>query len=261
MLNRIFVREQCDEEYSVVNNRFKIGVTGMESAVGKSFIATSLAKELSRDKEKHIAYVEISGTNKLTFLYDSLGMDKRFAGRVFYDFYSEIAEGRSIAGLINLDERINWALCVPQNNKKIKEKKLEAIEFCRLINNVTADIIICDISQCDGFEQILKEMDVIIFVIDPLPSKLIAAYDQLCLMKKGQLEGRNTIWVVNKYNDGINKREFYDFIRIKRFVKVPVVLQEQIYLAEYNCKLPYSLKLIAESLAQPIRQIIQLLNI
>nr|WP_315023317.1 hypothetical protein [uncultured Aminipila sp.] len=260
MLNRIFVREQCDEEYCVVNNRFKIGVTGMESAVGKSFIATALAKELSRDKEKHIAYVEISGINKLTFLYDSLGMDKRFAGRTFHDFYTEIAEGRSIAGLINLDERINWALCVPQNNEKIKKRKLETIELCRLINNVTADSIICDIGQCDGVEQILKEMDVIVFVIDPLPSKLIAAYNQLCHMKKYQLEGQTIIWVVNKYNDGINKREFYDFIKIKHFIKVPVVSQAQIYLAEYNCKLPYSIKSIAESLTEPVRQIIQLLK-
>lgn len=260
MLNRIFVREQCDEEYCIVNNRFKIGVTGMESAVGKSFIATALAKELSKDKEKHIAYVEISSINKLTFLYDSLGMDKRFAGRTFYDFYTEIADGRSIAGLINLDERINWALCVPPNNKKIKDKKLETIEFCRLINNVTADSIICDIGQCDGFEQILKEMNVIVFVIDPLPSKLIAAYDQLCHMKKCQLEGQTTIWVVNKYNDGINKRELYDFMKIKHFIKVPVVPQEQIYLAEYNCKLPYSVKLIAEALTEPVRQIIQLLK-
>lgn len=261
MLNRIFVREQCDEEYCVVKNRFKIGVTGMGAVVGTSFIATALAKELSKNKEKHIAYVEINGMNKMTCLYDSLGMDKRFAGRMFYDFYTEICYGKSIAGLINLDERINWALCVPQNNKHTQGKRLETIETCRLINNITADNVICDITQCVESEEIFKEMDVLVFVIDPLPSKLIASYNQLCYMKKCQMEGKKIIWVVNKYNDGINKREFYDFMKIKHFVKIPLVTQEQLYLAEYNCKIPYSMKLISESVTEPIRQIIHLFGI
>lgn len=261
MLNRIFVREQCDEEYCVVYNRFKIGVVGMGEAVGTSFIATALAKELSKDKEKHMAFVEINGMNKMTFLYDSLGMDKRFAGRTFYDFYTEITYGKSIAGLINLDERINWALYVPQKNKETQGRKLATIEICRLINNIAADTIICDITQDTEFEEIFKEMDVLIFVIDPLPSKLIASYNQLCYMKKMQLEGKKIIWVINKYNDGINTREFYDFIKIKHYVKVPFVSQEQIYLAEYNCKIPYCMKSIAESVTEPIRQVIGLFGI
>lgn len=260
MLNRIFVREQCDEEYCMVNNRFKIGVVGMGVAAGTSFIATAIAKELSRDKEKHVAYVEINCNNEKTFLYDSLGMDKRFAGRSYYDFYTEIAEGKNISGFMNLDEHINWALTVPQNTNETQQKPLEIIELCRLINNIAGDSVVCDISQSVGFEQILMEMAVIVFVIDPLPSKLIKSYEEFCYIKKCQLLGQKIIWVVNKYNDGINKREFYDFMKLKHFIKLPIVPQEEIYLAEYNCRIPYSSKPVNTMINEPVRQILHLFN-
>lgn len=260
MLNRSFVREQCNDEYCVVNYRFKIGVIGMGNAVGTSFVATSIAKELSKEKEKHIAFVEVNYNKEKTLLYDSLGMDKRFAGRIFYNFYNEVSMGRNINSLVNLDERINWALWLPESNKLSHERMLETIENCRLINNIVGDIVVCDISKGDGVEEILKEMDVIIFVIDPLPSKLIKEYEILCFIKKCQLLGKKIVWVVNKYNDGINKREFYDFMRIKHFIKIPMVSSSDMYLAEYNCKLPYTMKSVNSSIKGNIQQIIHLFN-
>lgn len=260
MLNRIFVREQSDGEYCIRNKKFKIGVIGMSASVGTSFIASSIAKELSNEKEKNIAYVEVNYSDEKTFLYDSLGMDKRFAGKNYYDFYEDIAEGKNIVGLINLDERINWALYLPESKKKTNIKELEAIELCRLINNIAGDYIVCDINKGKKFEEILKEMDVIVFVIDPLPSKLIKGYELFCYIKKCQLVGQKIIWVVNKYNEGINKREFYDFMRMKHFIKIPIIPQEDIYLSEYNCKIPYSLKAINTSIKDNILQILHQFN-
>lgn len=259
-MNRIFVREQYDEEYCSVKSRFKIGVMGMGQAVGTSFVATAIAKELSKEKDKHIAYLEVNRNIDKTFLYDSLGMDKRFAGRNFFDFYTETAQGKSITGMVNLDEHINWALCIPENVMTTGKRVLENIELCRMINNIEGNYIICDITSCDKLEQILKEMDVIVFVIDPIPSKLIKAYESLCLIKKCQLSGQKIVWAVNKYNAGINKREFSDFVKLKQFIKIPLIPQEEIYLAEYNCRLPYSVKSVKALLNEPIRQILHIID-
>ncbi|QAT42583.1 hypothetical protein [Aminipila luticellarii] len=255
-MNRIFVREQEEEEYRTVKSRCKIGVMGMGNGVGTSFLATAMAKELAKERKRYVTYLEINRNENKTFLYDSLGMDKRFAGRTFVDFYDETTKGKSIAGMVNLDERINWALCVPDQKAAIPKKSLEPIELCRMINNITGDHILCDITWCNGLEQILKEMDVLIFVMDPMPSKLIKEYENLCFMKRCQLSGQKIIWVVNKYNGGVNKREFYDFVRVKQFIKVPFILPEEMYLAEYNCRIPYSLKSVNAVLNQPIRQIL-----
>lgn len=260
MLNRIFVRENCDDEYNMVKSRFKIGVVGLGEGVGTSLVSTSLAKELSKDKEKHVAFVEISNSREKSFIYDSIGIDKRFGGRTFFDFYEEIAEGKSITGVLNLDERINWALCVPENSNMKKKKSPEVLQLYRLINNIKADIVICDITYDEKTEELFSDMEVIVGVIDPLPAKLINNYDLLCKIKKYQLSGQKVIWVINKYNDGINKREFSQFVKLGQSIKIPMLPASEIYSCEYNCRLPYCAKPINLLINEPIKEILHLLN-
>lgn len=269
MLDRIFVREDKDDEYTAVHNRFKVGVLGMGTGTGVSLIATALARELA-GKEK-TAYVEIAETEKKGFLYDSLGMDKRFAGRQFHDFHFEIQQGVTIRNFVNPDEGINWALLIPKTNSRGMfqdnenringGKGMAAVEMCSLVNNIAARTVVSDITA-EGYalENVLKEMDELIFVIDPLPSKLIGNYEKLCLMKEQQMKGKNVIWVVNKYNEGVNKREFNDFVRLKQLIKIPVIPQEYLYEAEYNCRIPYTLKNIKNIMESPLKEVIHKLN-
>lgn len=256
-MNRIFVREQTEELYRSKQNRHKIGIMGMSKSVGTSFIASSLAKHLSREKDKNIAFVEVNMENwNNHFIYDSLGMDKRFAGRIFHDFYNQTKEGFPIGGLVNLDEKINWVLRIPpgQNQNK-KEVKMEPIDMCRIINNIAADIIICDITGTFDVEEVIREMDIILFIIDPLPSRLISGYSLLCEMKNRELKGQNVIWIINKFNEGINKRELISFVKLKSYFTIPMIQQEFFYLAEYNCRIPYTVKSIAEELQEPLDEI------
>ncbi len=204
------------------------------------------------------------------YLFDSLGMDKRFAGRTFFNLYKEVAEGRNISNLINLDERINWALQIPKTMGSCKDKPLERIELenielenivlCRLVNNIAADIVICDISIGENREELLKDVDYIVCVIDPLPSKVINGYDEICKIKRYSLMEHKVLWVVNKYNEGINMKEFNEFIKIKNYIKIPAIPITEFYSAEYNCKLPYSIKSVNSMLKPHIQKIIHQLN-
>ncbi|MBN7772879.1 hypothetical protein [Clostridium aminobutyricum] len=256
-MNRIFVREEAEELYAAKKSRQKIGIVGMSAGAGTSFISSSLAKHLSKEKGQRVAFVEAcTDSSSERYIYDSLGMDKRFAGRAFYDFYHEMKEGRSVSGLVNLDEKINWALRVPSMTGQYRDNiKIEPIEMCRIINNITADIIVCDLTTSHDTEEIIREMDLIIFVIDPLPSKLISGYPSLCQMKNLEMKGQKIIWLVNKYNEGVNKREFNTFIKVKNYIIVPMVQQQSFYLAEYNCRIPYSVKSIAEVMTEPLEKI------
>lgn len=245
MLNRLFVREENEIEYTLKKTRIKVGVMGNAPMAGTSFVATAIASEISAMKGRRVAYVEIKEEERKPLLFDSLGMDKRFAGRTFHDFYEEARLGKRISGLLNLDERINWALNIPDS---IKDRDTghtqDAALLSGIINNIAADVVVCDITYGMETEKIMSEMDIIIFIIDPLPSKLLCGYDVICRIKKYQNEGGNVVWLLNKYNNGISRKELEDFLRQKEDFKLPVLPAEDIYSAEYNCRIPYSMKQI-----------------
>lgn len=265
-MNRIFVREREDFEYSLKSDKTKIGIVGMSRGAGASFIATSVAKELSLLKKKRIAFVEGCKNvdeNRGAHLYDSLGMDRRFVGRTFTDFYDEVKRGMSINGRINLDEGINWVLYVPQSigeHDCEQNEELTNLKFASLINNVVADVVICDLNEYAKDNDILMEMDFILFVIDPLPSKLISGYTSLCRIKKLILENKKVVFLLNKDNEGINRGELLDFIRINPKISIPLLGQEKIYTAEYNCKIPYTQKELNVLIKPQIKEIIDLLE-
>lgn len=244
MLNRIFVRESEELEYVKKKDRVKIGVVGMAQGVGASFVGISLAKELSKDKDNSVAYVEGMRTeDERAELYDSLGMDKRFLGKTYFDFFDAVDKGIVISDKINLDERINWALKIPSKLLKNKDGEsveiISSIKFISIVNNISANVVVCDLNEYAKDEDVLAEMDVVVFVIDPLPSRLICGYEKLCYMKKQSIFEKKIIYVLNKNNDGVNRGELYDFLRLKPDIVIPALPSEPIYIAEYNCKIPY----------------------
>jgi len=257
VMNRILLREKIEEEPFEVAEKQKIGVTGMSRGAGTSFAAITLAKALSLDKTKRVTYLEICGANfsNKPLIYDVLGMDKRFEGREFIRFYEEIKQGREIRRRRNLDERINWALMAPEDLKKAV--KLAPLEIVRLVSNISGDIIVCDIGDCDQKEEFLKDMDAILFVIDPMPSMLLAGFSSLQDAKRLEYRGKNVVWVLNKMNAGVNKRELQDFIKVKNTIQFPYIEPEKRYAAEYNCKIPYELREIKAQLLEPMKKICQ----
>ena len=256
-MERIFMREPQDEKYSCVVEKLKIGVIGMSRGSGVTFTATSLAKVLSSTENRKVTLLEICDCffNKKALLYDSIGIDKRFKTREFTRFYSEIRHGESIRGKNNSDERINWGLISPED---IKEKAaLSPIEIVRLINNIQGDLIVCDISECENSEDYLLDMDYVVVVIDPMPSRMIAGYPFIREVKRLEYKGKKVVWLINKFNPGINKRELLNFLKIKEHYKLPFIAAEHFYSAEFNCKTPYEIKGVHDEVKDVMEKIVK----
>jgi len=193
----------------------------------------------------------------MSFVYDAIGVDKRFKTREFVRFYNEVKHGKSIKVQANFDEKVNWALITPED---IKEKiELVPIEIVRLINNVMGDVIVCDISECSSKEDYLLDMDAVVFVIDPMPNAMISGYPFMREVKRLEHNGKKVIWVVNKFNAGINKRDMQNFLKLKEYYKIPAIESSDFYNAQYNCKLPYEMLDIREHTKSTIEQIVKLL--
>lgn len=259
-MNRLFLREKEESFPPLVSERIKIGVGGICHGGGATVVGTTIAKIASKKRKGRIKFLEITdpGWHK-PLVFDSLGMDKRFSGRDFFDFYAAVSEGNPIRGKANVDEGISWALYTQWDLKNaISLNKQEKIY---LINNMSYDTLICDISCAnsnssgtDVWDALAAEMDVLVMVIDPMPSRLLAGFSLLNRAKFLEEKGKEVIWVVNKFNDGIHKRDLFEYLRIKRYTKIPLIGQEKFYTYEYNCRLPYHLKELVLPLSEMIEK-------
>ena len=271
MMNRLFLREEDQNNSFSYYEKEKIGVIGMGNGAGATFIATALAKHLSLDKDKQVAFVDVNFGNNQRMTFDALGMDKRFVEREFHDFFQLADTGAKIKGVYNIDEKINWALQVPLYLRKTNclEGKLNEygeVSLLRVINSISGNMIICDFDvqyqdkNSNSMVEILKDMDVIVLVVDPLPSRMIGGYKVMGIIKMLKMKGKNIITVINKNNTGVIKKELYAFTKLKNPIIIPYVNQELIYAAEYNCKIPYSKKNIIDVIGKEIEKISQNLH-
>lgn len=248
-IHRILSREREPLEDYHAAEKLKVGIVAMSQGAGASFLTTSLARFLANTREHNPAVVELGRHS----IYDSIGMDKRFAGREFLDFYEVLEKGLSIRSKKNMDEGINWALIIPghkENNTSLDQK-------LRIIHGIVGDIILCDFSGCNESDlQLLQHMDQVVFVIDPLPSKILNGYEILEYLTSMTREDKSLIYVINKYNKGVNRRELQGFLKIKKPIYLPMVKHQQIYAAEFMCKIPYSMDDIRNSIKDPLRAIV-----
>ncbi len=249
MLERLYFREKREEAQIFRKERMKIGVAGVCGGVGTSFVACLLAKALSEQKNRKVAFVEAGavagpagGSTSSTCLYHSLGMDRRFDGRVFTDYFRTIATGEPVGDRCNMEERINWALAVPGAPGAWEHRELKAEDYCYLVNNIGGNTVICDLGNLYYQPDLYREMDILIWVLDPLPSRLIAGMERLSLARRLQAEGRRSAFVINRWNDGVNRREFSAFFKEKNRFYLPLISQELIYKGEYNCTIPWGQK-------------------
>ncbi|QOX63300.1 hypothetical protein FRZ06_08035 [Anoxybacterium hadale] len=248
-LKRILSREAEEEERYAAMDKLKIGMIGISGGAGVSFLTGCLARYLANTGKHEPAVVELGmGT-----LFDSYGMDRRFAGRPYFHFYKALEENRAVRGARNMDEGINWILNAPEEEGVLLnfEQKL------RLVCHAKGDIILCDFSGA-GEEDfaLLHSMDQIITVIDPLPSKMLKGYETLCRIRALELRQMEILYVVNKLNRGVNRNQMWDFLKLKDPVVVPMINAESIYAAEYNCKIPFTLNDVKKILKEPFQEIV-----
>lgn len=207
-MDRNLSRETAITEKYFAIEKLKVGVMGISQSAGTSFITGCLARYLANTKKHDPAVVELARGS----LFDSYGMDKRFAGRSYFRFCSALEENRSIRGIRNMDEGINWILRSPHET----EIELSYEQKLQLISHAKGDIILCDLSgeKSQDF-QLLRSMDQIIAVIDPMPSKMLAGYGLLCDLRTFEADGGNIIYVINKFNKGVNRRQMLDFLKLR----------------------------------------------
>ncbi|MFR7989231.1 MAG: hypothetical protein ACLU5F_01405 [Anaerovoracaceae bacterium] len=161
-------------------------------------------------------------------------MDKRFLNRQFIDVYQRIREGRPVRGTKNLEKGINWILPTPQNCEN--EMELSGEEKSRLIQSARGQVCIFDIEAENRWDHLLSVMDMLVVVVDPLPSKLIRSSRRFKLLKQIELAGCPVVWIVNRTNRGISRRQVAGYLKTKEVTWINEFPAEWIYSDEFSCR-------------------------
>ena len=189
-----------------------------------------------------------------SLIYDSIGIEKRFSNREFASFYTLVKKRKYIRGIKNMDAGVNWALMTSYESKT--GSALTALEEARLINNIYGDVIICDMGSEIKISR-LDEMDKIICVVDPMPSRLIGSRVVYQNLKEEEHKGKEIIWIINKANGGINKKCFREYMKIKKPITIPLIRPEHFYTAEYNCRIPFEQREIKSKVRNQFEEIVK----
>jgi len=202
---------------------------------GKSKMSSSLATGFATVLELDTRLEHTSG-----YPFDKIGIDRHFAGRNYHSYYRLAADGKPLSGAHNLSGGINWALRLPGE----RDIRPETAGLIRLVNGAPGDIVLCDIgirptSGSTGFaeaREILTAMDRLVCVIDPLPSRLLAASDTMELIRMAEAGGNPVDYAVNKMNHGVNTKELFRFLPMKEPYMLPAIPLDTVYACEFCCK-------------------------
>jgi len=210
------------------NTSLRIAIVAASPGAGASFITGILAASLR--SQRRVTVAELGKP----YFYEALDMEKRCGGDPFW-FYDMAGLQRSVGETLNLADGINWAVRAPGSGPCT-----DLAMALRCMNRLPGDVILLDCSSLDSSiaSVVMAEADQRIVVVDPLPSRMLAAVNYLNELNACQMD--RTL-VVNKMNQWVRKKELSHCIGTSHYAEVPLLEEGLIYKAEYEGVLPADL--------------------
>ena len=215
----------------------KIAVTGTGECVGATFIASGLCLFFAR-KGVRTSYTEVGRPAEMRrLMYDSLALDRRLGKENVTSVYSAVKDSKPLKEGENPVDGVFWRVITEEDAACGVE--LDPGETARLISTARGTVQVFDVQADEGLDRHLLDMDLIIAVADPMPSKLLRQKDRIKALKKTGAAGNRILWVVNRMNDGVSKRQVQGFLREEQILFAGEVPAEKVYTAEFRCGLVY----------------------
>ena len=244
------------EIYKGIENKLII-VTGLSKKAGSTFLSINLAKALSGLK---IRTCIIEPPIERPYLFDYLGIDGEASPE--HDFYSYphiINNGtKPLRDMEAILDDIIWI--IPDSRINIIEN-WDSLKMMKLLYaSKRAPISIVDIGtniEHESIDPILTSADMILAVINPQPIELKQNKDRLETLLKLKKEGYPVEFVINFYNNSINRKVLSNYLNISPSIFIPAISHEHIYKAGYKNKIPLDYPEVEEQLFKPLSAIIK----
>ncbi len=241
-------RRLAPAEKRVRKERKVIGIAGMSPGAGCTFLTLLLAEELATALPPGDSLISVLSVEDAS-IYNALGMKERFRDRDF----TEPADLRNMEERMtpNLDEGISWAVAPPFSEAQY----LLPGEKVSIARSLPGDYVLWDMGSAElgpTLRQAKDTLDVLILVIDPLPSALLASYANLETVRNCACP---VYYLLNKWNTGIDQASVLDYLGIESPLLMPLLDTALIYRSEFACENPYREREIRETAADTLREL------
>lgn len=219
----------------------RVGIIPVSRGAGAGFVMAMLATELAaltgaggaaisgmgRIDPGGITVVELGQGN----LYDRLCADRWFRLRQMVSYWNCLHGEGQVERIMNPRCGVNWLLRTPEDRGD--DPELERGRAVKLLYSLPGDVAFVDFSSMKEGEMLylLEDMDQIVAVVDPMPSKLLEGYERIQRLK---LWKKPVIWVVNHWADQIDGKDLRKILGNERnAVSLPEIPRGVLYQAEY----------------------------
>ena len=252
ILERLFFREKTRQDFGYLEEgvmmdrqKFVVGVTGIGAGAGATFTAMGLAFKMG-EMTSGVTYLEGQPHRKESVSpYRLLALDR--------DFRRTAEKNGHRAGRLNLYKKVNWQIHRPEEAKSAASGTFEGKDeqHSHREKAMPTDIrqLTTNYRQLPGRIIIVDnpiffdELDLVVAVIDPFPPRISAGLESYKKIRevaaKGGPQHRDVIWLINKSDEGMARRETERFLKLKFDFEQRLLPEEGFYKAAYSCIQPY----------------------
>jgi hypothetical protein len=243
--------------YSGVENK-TIGVVSLSKGSGSSFITMNLVKAIS---DYNVLTSMVETPFDLPYFYDAFGIKNRadILEKQFVSLPHLISEGKNITKDMEfIDNNISY-LVQDATLENIDNSNWSYNKMMKLLYNTRAPITIIDIGYNLNNKiimELINDIDILLVIIDAIPSKVVNNYNNLNIIKN--IDSCEVVFVINKYNSGVNKKNLLDYMNTKKeILTIPFCDIDLVYKSYNKQEFPYSNNMIKEILEPGFNKIIR----
>lgn len=238
-------------------------VCSLSRCAGATTFTLNLAKYLS---SLNILSSVIEPPILAPVIFNWIGIEEREvkntgeAGSVFYSYPHEISYGSRLKNRAEyVYDNIVWIVA---DDRKEKIKNWQYNQMLQLVYvSGIAPITFVDVGDNifhESIKPLLSAVDFVFVVIDPFPTICKINNDKFLELLKLKSEGCPVHFIINKWNSGIEEKEFLNFIGVKPLVFIPAIDLSTLYKANCQYKISLCYPEVANLLGRPLNSICSL---
>lgn len=238
-------------------------ISSLTRCTGSTTITLSLAKYLSN---LGILSSVIEPPIGSPTIFNWIGIEEREIARTldssshFYSYPHEISCGNRIKNKAEyVFDNIVWII---PDDRKERIEKWGYNQMLQLVyaSNI-APITLIDIGDNlfhEAVKPLLSIVDLVLVVIDPFPTNCKINNNKFLELLKLKSDGCQVNFIINKWNSGIDKKEFLDFIGVKPLAFIPAIDLTILYKANCEYKTPLCYREVSDLFDKPLAKICSL---
>jgi hypothetical protein len=241
--------------YSGIENK-SIGVISLSKGSGSSFITMNLVKAIS---DFNVLTAIVEPPIYEPYFYDAFAIKNKsiLVDKKFISVPHLINEKKTITKDMEfIDDNISYLIQDPTLNNI---DNWSYNKMMKLLYSTRSPISIIDLGynlKSNLVKELINDLDILLVIIDPIPAKIVNAYESLNVAKN--ISGCEVVFVINKYNSGVNKKELINYLNTKKeIITIPYCNFNLVYESYNKCMIPYEFKEIRETLKLGFNKVIK----